>query len=289
MMRKLVFIIINYNDYKTTKRLLDNIKNYKVIDKIYVVDNHSTDNSYAELKKLKIKRYEVIETPSNKGFASALNIGAKRAIDDFGDIDIIFSNSDIIINSNDDLVELKDTLDKRDVGLVGPVIVQQGVLNRGWRLPRPTDEILSNLPVIGKKINKKLYYNDVHYKGDSSEVEVISFCFFLIKGEVLKKMNFFDENTFLYYEENIMAIKLRDTRYKILVNNNITVIHDHSVSVDKNISCINKYKILKKSQMYFETNYNHANSLEKFLLKLTIRLTLLTLYVRIFVKGGLKK
>ena len=62
-MRKLVFIIINYNDYKTTKRLLDNIKDYKVIDKIYVVDNHSTDDSYENLKKLKIKRYEVIETP----------------------------------------------------------------------------------------------------------------------------------------------------------------------------------------------------------------------------------
>ena len=102
-MRKLVFIIINYNDYKTTKRLLDNIKDYKVIDKIYVVDNHSTDNSYEELKKLNIKRYEVIETSSNKGFAFALNIGAKKAIEDFGNVDIIFSNSDIIINSNEDL------------------------------------------------------------------------------------------------------------------------------------------------------------------------------------------
>ena len=288
-MRKLVFIIINYNDYKTTKRLLDNIKDYKVIDKIYVVDNHSTDDSYSRLKKIKIKRYEVIESPSNNGFASALNIGAKKAIDDFSNVDIIFSNSDIIINSTDDLEDLKKTLDKRDIGLVGPVVVQNGELNRGWKLPRPSDEILGNLPGLGKKFNKKIYYDDAHYKGESSEVEVISFCFFLIKSEVLKKMGFFDENTFLYYEENIMASKLKHTRYKILVNNNVTIIHDHSVSVDKNISYINKFKILKKSQMYFETTYNHANSIEKFLLKLTIRLTLLTLYVRIFVRGGLRK
>ena len=41
--------------------------------------------------------------------------------------------------------------------------------------------------------------------------------------------------------------------------------------------------------MYFETNYNNANSIEKILLKVTIRLTLLTLYVRIFLRGGLKK
>lgn len=288
-MRKLVFVIINYNDYKTTKRLLDNIKDYKVIDKIYVVDNHSTDNSYEELKKLNIKRYEVIETSSNKGFASALNIGAKKAIDDFSNVDIIFSNSDIIINSNANLVELKNTLDERDVGLVGPVIFQQRELNRGWKLPSPTDEILSNLPFIGKRFSKKLYYNEEHYKGEMSDVEVISFCFFLIKSEVLKKMGFFDENTFLYYEENIMASKLKHTRYKILVNNNVTIIHDHSVSIDKSINRINKYKILKQSQMYFETTYNHASSLEKFLLRLTIRLTLITLYVRIFIRGGFKK
>ena len=288
-MRKLVFIIINYNDYKTTKRLLDNIKDYKVIDKIYVVDNHSTDNSYEELKKLNIKRYEVIETSSNKGFAFALNIGAKKAIEDFGNVDIIFSNSDIIINSNEDLEDLKKTLDKRTVGLVGPVVVQNGKLNRGWRLPSPKNEILSNLPGIGKRFNKKIFYDDSYYKGASSEVEVISFCFFLIKSEVLKEINYFDDNTFLYYEENITASKLKRTQYKTLINNNVTIIHDHSISVDKNISYINKYKILKQSQMYFETNYNHANSIEKFLLKLTIRLTLLTLYVRIFVRGGLRK
>ena len=288
-MRKLVFIIINYNDYKTTKRLLYNIKDYKIIDKIYVVDNHSTDDSYENLKKLKIKRYEVIETSSNKGFAYALNIGAKKAIDDLGNVDIIFSNSDIIINSNEDLEDLKKTLDKRLVGLVGPVVVQNGNLNRGWHLPSPKNEILSNLPGIGKRFNKKIYYDDSYYKGDSSEVEVISFCFFLIKSEVLKEINYFDDNTFLYYEENITASKLKRTQYKTLINNNVTIIHDHSVSVDKNISYINKYKILKQSQMYFETNYNNANSIEKILLKVTIRLTLLTLYVRIFLRGGLKK
>ena len=288
-MRKLVFIIINYNDYKTTKRLLDNIKDYKVIDKIYVVDNHSTDDSYENLKKLKIKRYEVIETPSNKGFAYALNIGAKKAIDDFGNADIIFSNSDIIINSNEDLEDLKKTLDKRIVGLVGPVVVQNEKLNRGWRLPSTKNEILSNLPGIGKRFNKKISYDDSYYKGDSSEVEVISFCFFLIKSEVLKEINYFDDNTFLYYEENITASKLKRTQYKTLINNNVTIIHDHSVSIDKSINYINKYKILKQSQLYFETNYNNANSIEKILLKVTIRLTLLTLYVRIFLRGGLKK
>lgn len=287
-MRKLVFIIVNYNDYITTKTLLNNIKDYEAIDKIYVVDNHSTDNSYENLQRLNINRYEVIKTPTNNGFAYALNIGAKKAIDEFGKVDIIFSNSDIIISSNENIEELKKSLDKKNVGLVGPTIVQQGILNRGWKLPSPKDEILSNLPIIGKKFNSKLNYDVSYYKGDNSKVEVISFCFFLIKSEVLRKINFFDENTFLYYEENIACSKVKKTNYQILVNNNITVIHNHSVSVDKNINYINKFKILKKSQLYFETYYNNASNFEIILLKITIWLTLLTLYVRIFIRGGLK-
>ena len=102
-------------------------------------------------------------------------------------------------------------------------------------------------------------------------------------------MDFFDENTFLYYEENITASKLKNTKYKILINNNITIIHDHSASIDKSINYINKFKILKKSQLYFEEYYNNASKLELTLLKITVRLTLITLYVRIFIKGGFKK
>ena len=95
-MRKLIFIIINYNDYSKTKRLLDNIKDYEVINHIYIIDNHSTDNSYEKLKKIKLDKLTVKRTDKNKGFAYALNVGAKEVINKYKKADIIFSNSDII-------------------------------------------------------------------------------------------------------------------------------------------------------------------------------------------------
>ena len=287
-MRKLIFIIINYNDYSKTKRLLDNIKDYEVINHIYIIDNHSTDNSYDKLKKIKLDKLTVKRTDKNKGFAYALNVGAKEVINKYKKADIIFSNSDIIVNSNENLELLKKTLDKKDIAIVGPVVYENGHLNRGWIIPTPKIEILSNLPLIGRKFVKKNKYLDEYYKGDISEVEVLSFCFFLIKTEVIEEFDYFDENTFLYYEENIMASKLKNTKYKTLINNNITIIHDHSASIDKSINYINKFKILKKSQVYFEEYYNKASKGELFLLKLTIRLTLMTLYVRIFIRGGLR-
>ena len=121
-MRKLVFVIINYNDFKNTKRLFDNIKDYEIMDQIYIVDNHSTDDSYFKLKNIKNKKLKIIRTIENKGFSFALNIAAKEVIKNFGSADIIFSNADIIINCNDDLENLRNILDQKDVGIVGPVV-----------------------------------------------------------------------------------------------------------------------------------------------------------------------
>ena len=45
-------IILNYNDYKTTIEMLEQIKDYKTINYIIVVDNNSVDNSYEILTQL---------------------------------------------------------------------------------------------------------------------------------------------------------------------------------------------------------------------------------------------
>ena len=36
-----IFLIVNYNDYDNTFKLLKNIEDYNVIDEIVVVDNNS--------------------------------------------------------------------------------------------------------------------------------------------------------------------------------------------------------------------------------------------------------
>ena len=76
-MKKIGFVIVNYNDYKTTKRLLDEIKRFKTLEKIVVVDNNSTDNSYQDLKKEEQKNVVIIKNEQNNGYASGMNKEAK--------------------------------------------------------------------------------------------------------------------------------------------------------------------------------------------------------------------
>ena len=276
-------VIVNYNDYKTTKRLIDNIKDYKIFDKIVIVDNKSSDNSLKELKKLENKRIVVIDSGENKGYSYALNVGCKYLIDKYKECKIIVSNSDIIIQNENDIKDLFELVKGKNV-IVGPTIIEGNNLNRGWIVPKPMDDVAMNILGLYKKYQKRhLMYQDSYYNKDISKVGTVSGCFFAISSKHLEERGYFDENVFLYYEENIMGVKTKDLGKNIIVANNIDVIHDHAVSIDKSLKRIKKYDILKSSQYYFEKTYNHASKGELFLLRLTSKITRVILLIKYMI------
>lgn len=273
-------VIVNYNDYKTTERLLDNVKDYKILQEIVVVDNKSTDDSLKNLKKLQSKKITIIDSGANKGYSYALNVGCKYLINKYKKLNIVISNSDIIIDSENDIKDLNAHLSEKNV-IVGPTIIQGNDLNRGFKIPTPWQDIKQNIVLWGKRVltNELNYPNDYYHK-DISKVDTVSGCFFMITSKHLEDMNYFDENVFLYYEENIMGIKTKKLKKNIIVCNNVDVIHDHSVSIDKSLKRIKKYDALKTSQAYFEKTYNNASKLELFFLKLFRYLTRILLLIK---------
>ena len=263
-------VIIHYNDIDSVSCLIKNVIDYKVIDKIVIVDNNSRDDIKKKLRDFKSSKIEIIENASNRGFAAAINIGCRYLINELGKCNLIISNSDIIINSEDDLKSLVKYLSDNSVGVVAPTIIENGNLNRGWKNPRPFIDGLMNLILIHRFIRRKfVFYNNDHYKGKFSCVDVVSGCFFLINSTILEKINYFDEGTFLYYEENILAKKIHNINLNILVINEISIIHNHSISIDKNLKKIEKLKLQKKSQIYFHKKYNHASIFSVLFLRLT--------------------
>lgn len=276
-------VIVNYNDYETTKRLLDNVKDYKVLKEIVVVDNKSTDDSLKKLKKLESKKITIIDSGNNKGYSYALNVGCKYLIDKYKVLNIVISNSDIIIDSENDIKDLNSYISDENV-IVGPTIIQGNDLNRGFKVPTPWQDIKQNIVFWGKRVlANELNYPDNYYHKDISKVDTVSGCFFMISSKHLEDMGYFDENVFLYYEENIMGIKTKRLKKNIIVCNNVDVVHDHSVSIDKSLKRIKKYDILKTSQEYFEKTYNSASKIELFFLKAFRYLTRILLLIKYVV------
>lgn len=283
-------IIVNYNDFTSTEKLINNIKDYHTLDKIVVVDNHSSDDSTSKLKKLKLPKLKVICNEENKGYSYAINIGAKYLIEEYKECNIIISNADVIIDKEEDIEVLIKLLHRKNVGIVAPTILERGTKNRGWKNPTPKQEIVLNLAYVHRFFRKKyLYYSDDYYQGDFSIVDVLSGCFFLIQSKTLQAVNYLDDHVFLYYEENILAKKLEVKKKINLVSNKVTIIHNHSVTIDKSLKRLKKYKAQKKSQYYFEVEYNNASTIERFLLKFTAFLSEIILSIGYFFQDLLRK
>ena len=281
-------VVVNYNDYKNTISFVKSVIDFKIIEHIVIVDNCSTDGSFNELKNICSNRVSLIKNESNKGYGSGINLGSKFLIDNYNVSNIIVSNTDIIINCEDDLVCMINYL-KNDVVLVGPVVLENGGVNRGWKIPTVLDDILLNIPFVHRRLRKKLlFYKDYLYDNSTTCVEVISGCFFIISAAALEKINFFDENIFLYYEENVIASKIKSLGYKTLIINDVSVIHNHSVTIDNSLNRIKKYKELKKSQKYFHKTYSHCTIFGIMGLNITDKIMLILLYIVVFFKGGIK-
>lgn len=281
-------VVVNYNDYKNTINFIDSIKDYGVIDKIVIVDNCSTDNSFKFLKEICDDKIVLLKNSSNKGYGSGINMGSRYLIDNYDVRSIIVSNTDIIFNSESDIVKLISFLHD-DIALVGPNVLENGGVNRGWKIPSVWDDVLLNIPIIHRKLRKNLlFYDESCFNGKTTVVEALSGCFFVIRADALKKVDFFDENMFLYYEENVIGKKLMNKNYVSLIVNDVTVIHNHSVTIDNSLNRIKKYKALKKSEFYFHKNYSKSSIFSLMFLFITDKIMLLLLYLVVFFKGGKK-
>lgn len=274
---KIGMVILNYNDSETTIELLENIKDYSVLDNIVVVDNYSTDNSYETLKRYESEKIKVIRTDKNGGFGYGNNIGANCLLSEGIDY-IIFSNPDIIVEENVIVVLKESFAECKNAAVIAPTINEHGNISKGWKLKGPIFDSFTNINYLGRFFKKKLLYSDEYYNEKYSKVDATSGCFFAIRGDVFEKIDGFDENIFLYYEENVLAKKIKSIDMDILVRNDIQIIHNHSVSINKSYNKIKKFKALAKSQRYYHRKYNNAGKIGMLFLYLSYAITMVISY-----------
>lgn len=272
-------VILNYNDYETSIEIIQNIKNYKSLDYIVIVDNKSSDGSYKKLKKYESKKIKVIQTKENKGYAHGNNYGIKYLVDNYNVDNIIISNPDIIVTEETIKKLILDLKENKNISLIAPVIKQLNEELRGWKLPTFLDDFLSNINYVQRFSKKRMLYSNEHYENELSKVDVVSGCFFMIRALDFKDINYFDEGTFLYYEENIIGSKLKKINKESYIDNSISVIHNLSISVDKSINKLKKYKILKNSQRYYEKKYNNLNVFGLIILKVGYYVSYFVAYI----------
>lgn len=272
-MEKLGIIVLNYNDYENTFRLVKEYEQMKSVDKIVVVDNQSPDNSFEKLLKLKSKKTDVIKTLKNKGYAAGNNFGIKYLNNNYENIDYIaISNPDIKVDEKAIKACVSYLENNKNTAICAPkMIMRDGVEHpiSGWKLRTIKGDIRDSSLLLTRMINKphiEMYDKD-YMQQDEIEVDCVAGSFFIIKKEIFEKVDFFDENTFLYYEEDILGNKIKKLGYKNVILNKYNFIHYESVSVDKSMKAMKKFRNLQKSKIYYHKKYNEdANIFQIFML-----------------------
>ena len=276
-------VILNYNDYENTIQMLNQIKDYTCLDKIVIVDNCSTDQSVEKLKVYENKKIVLLEASENKGYASGNNLGLSYLEKNTSCEIAIISNPDIVVSESVLKELIHDMKTHADISFLGPKVLENGHISKGWKFPRIWTELLSNINFFGKYSQRFLKYNDAYYQEKLTKVDVIHGCFFLARLSDFKKIHYFDSHTFLYYEENILAKKAASKHLSLFVDTSVSVTHALSKSVDKNIKKIRKYKILKNSQKYYLQNYMKCNVLAYGLIRLFYYLSLGISYLTFWI------
>ncbi len=268
-------VVLNYNDYEGTRDFIYQIKDYDNIDKIVIVDNCSTDESGDKLKHFKSEKISVILSEENKGYAAGNNIGIKYLINKFKVRYVIVSNPDIIIKEDAICECLKFLENNKGYAIATVKMIEKNNSHTSiaWKLPNFLDCILLTFPLISKIANCRLNYPKEYFNTKVSDVEVVPGSFFVARGKYIEDVEYMDEETFLYCEENILGYKLKSKGYKLAVINSNEYIHNHSITINKNIKGkIEKFKILNRSRIVYVEKYLKVGALRLFVFKILLKI-----------------
>lgn len=267
-------IILNYNDWQSCKKLIDSIVIYNNISYIIVVDNSSTDVSVEKLISYygSCNKIIIIRSKSNKGYANGNDIGCKYAIKELQADFITIANPDVYFSEKTLSRMLEISEKTKNVGAVGCMMKCHSDINlpSAWKLPDYRDCILENLYILRKIIGNRIIYRDDKSNEKVKKVDVIAGSLFTISAKVYTTIGGFDCNTFLYYEENILAQKIKKCSFQNYLCTDVYYDHLHSVSINKSFKTIrSRLDLAYKSREYYVTEYLNVGYIKRCILKIT--------------------
>lgn len=211
--KNVTIIIVTYKSKHIIAKTLENIINQKV--RIIIIDNGSNDNiEQFLLEKYPNSGLELILLDNNCGFSRANNLALAKVTTKYA----FLLNPDTVISISaiDDLINIADK--DENIALANP-----------------------------QDVSEEEYYKQSKKIDNKEEIIVSNFVcggYLLMRMSVFHKIGFFDENLFLYGEDDELSSRSIMHGYKNIIATKIYVFHnEHSSTIAPNK--------LVKLQLYF--------------------------------------
>jgi len=233
----LSIIIISYKSNHLIEKIISSTENkFEII----IIEN-SLDMLLKKKLESKYNNLEVFVPEKNLGFAKAVNLGIKKAKNQF-----VFVMSPDVEISAECFRKISNLLDKfKDFTMLSPTYFDE--------------KVYKNYEIRNKNEEKKNIKIENH---NLFEVDEIDGGAFIINKDKIDSNSTMDENFFLYYESTDLCLRLRKQGKKLFVIDNLKFIHHGTKSSDPNFKldiqisrnwhyCWSKFYFFKKHYGYF--------------------------------------
>lgn len=287
MVSILSLVILNYNDSQTTIELLNMVKNYMILDHLIIVDNMSTDNSLNLLKEYESSKIKVICSDKNGGYGYGNNYGVKYAIEHYDSDYVLICNPDVSFSESTVRACLLTLQTISNVAVVAPRMMNRNGeknLYCVWKLGTWMEYLLSPLVCLRWILPNRFYDLDSIQK-EILEVDGVAGSMLMINVNHFSNVGMYDENIFLYCEETVLGIKLKNVRLKSYLVLNEFFVHFHSVSINKSLSsALKKHSLLWESRLYVLKKYYGCNNMQLLFSRLIMCLSLIEVQLITLIK-----
>ena len=282
---QLSIVIVNYNvKYFVEQCLLSVLAASKnIATEIFVVDNHSSDDSVAYLQA-RFPSVIFIANKENVGFSKANNQAIAQA------------KGEYVLILNPDTVVAEDTFEKcigfmqktPDAGALGVKMIDgKGVFLPESKRALPTPAVafykifgLASIFPTSKQFGR--YHLGFLSKDETNPVEILSGAFMFFRKKVLDTIGYFDEQFFMYGEDIDLSYRVILGGYKNYYFAETTIIHYKGESTKK--GSLNYVKVFYQAMLIFAKKHFVSNKASLFSLLINIAVVfraLVTLVVHV--------
>jgi len=265
MINDITLVYVSYNSDLLFKKNIDTISKFNTV----IVDNSNSNNLKSYLANYPKIKY--LKNSSNLGFGSASNLGVKNA----NTTHVILLNPDIIFDIESIENLYKGFLLYDNTGVAGPSLYTPDGIRRSN----------SSLSYIKKKIYRNKFERTIYKRLNNNLSEGIISCDYIIGcAMIFNKIFFleiggFDENFFMYYEDNDICDLIKKNNKLVLEVPLSKMTHLQGKSTEINFKLNSTLSIIHKISEYKYLNKNVSS----FKLSLIILINTLDFFQRFVV------
>lgn len=260
----LAIVIVNWNAGQQLRDCISSIGRAShvgfVLYEVVVVDNGSADDSLARVDQLGVP-VNVIHNSENKGFAAACDQGAAQAKGDY----LLFLNPDTVLfeDSLTRPIEFMERKENSSIGICGiKLLDEQGSYSTSCaRFPstRIFFGAATGLSKLFPRVFPRHLMTGIECENGGVVDQVIG-AFFLVRGELFKKLNGFDERFFVYFEEVDFSLRAKRLGYSSYLLTGATAFHKGGGCTDA-VKATRLFYSLRSRLQYGKKHFSAAGHL----------------------------